>query len=109
MMRFQLVLLTHTENHNFVAARRCFGSCGASKRVRAIILCLKFRFQPGQTAKHFSPPPVVSPQAVKIGPPPLAVLWGSRTWGFLSSPAVVALASAEISRTYIYSDLIGTL
>jgi hypothetical protein len=22
--------------------------------------------------------------------PPLAVLWGSRTWGFLSSPAVVA-------------------
>ena len=42
------------------------------------------------SAKHFSPPPVVSPQAAKIGPPPLAVLWASRTWGFLSSPAVVA-------------------
>src|SRR5262249_37545344 len=101
---------SHTsENHNFVAARRCFGSCGASMRVRAIILRLKFRFQPGQTAKHFSPPPVVSPQAVKIGPPPLAVLSGPSTWGFLSSPAVVPLASAKISRTCTYSDLIGTL
>src|SRR5262249_50921250 len=41
-----------SENHNFVAARRCFGSCGASMRVRAIILCLKFRFQLGLLKQH---------------------------------------------------------
>ena len=72
-------------------------------RVRAIILRLKFRFQPGQTAKHFSPPPVVSPQAVKIGPPPACRAMGFSHVGVLIFTGCGRLGISEnLADVYIF-------
>src|SRR5215510_1489047 len=109
MMRFQLVLLTHIGEPQFRRGPRVFRKLWCLQARSCNHSLPQISFSTGADRETFFASAGRKPPSCEDWAPPLAALWDSRTWGFLSSPAVVALASAEISRTCIYSDLIGTL